>query len=306
MKHSYKEFWEYQGYKIIECLDCGFKHIDPLPDGEHVSGFYKNIYHNQFVKFPYHEVTDERVRQILSQIDNVQAYCDIYQKASEFLPSKQHYRGMDVGCGHNLLLKYLQNRHWEVYGIEPGKEAAEYLKKFGLEIIEETVEFIDSFGLKEISFVNIQYVLEHVVNPAEVIKKLADLLEPGGVIRIVVPNDFSEGQLAYAGYHKSPIKWVNLPDHISYFSFDSLSRLLSKVGLREVYRTTNFPLEFLLLGGINYYADEAEQKKVGPFVHNFETALKQSGRSGLLNRLYENFARLGMGRAVILYAIKDR
>jgi SAM-dependent methyltransferase len=306
MEHNYQEFWEYQGYKIIECLDCGFKHVDPLPKVEHVSGFYKNIYHNQFVKFLYHEVTDEHVRQKLSQIDNNQFYCDIYHKVSGFLPPKQHYRVVDVGCGHNLLLKYFQNRNWEVYGIEPGKEAAEYLRKFGLGIIEEAVELIDSFGLQDISFVNIQYVLEHVVNPLEVIEKLADLLVPGGVIRIVVPNDFSEGQLAYAEYHQSPIKWVNLPDHISYFSFDSLSRLLNKVGLREVYRTTNFPLEFLLLGGVNYYADAAEQKKVGPFVTHFETALKRTGRSDLLNQLYENLAQLGMGRAVILYAVKDR
>ena len=32
MEHNYQEFWEYQGYKIIECLECGFKHIDPIPD----------------------------------------------------------------------------------------------------------------------------------------------------------------------------------------------------------------------------------------------------------------------------------
>lgn len=88
--------------------------------------------------------------------------------------------------------------------------------------------------------------------------------------------------MAYLEHFKEAPHWVCLPDHVNYFSFDSLSGLLGRAGFREVYRTTNFPLEFLLLGGINYYAGEAERAKVGPLVRSFEASLRQTGRAELL------------------------
>ena len=34
MEHRHDKYWEHKGYKIIECMDCGFKHVYPVPEKE--------------------------------------------------------------------------------------------------------------------------------------------------------------------------------------------------------------------------------------------------------------------------------
>ena len=97
--------------------------------------------------------------------------------------------------------------------------------------------------------------------------------------------------MAYAEYYQETYRWVYLPDHINYFTFDSLSRLLAA---RDSGKSTdrNFPLSFSA-AGLNYYADE-EARKVGPLVTGFENSFKKTGRATLLKKYYETLARLGL------------
>jgi SAM-dependent methyltransferase len=304
MDHCYNTFWEVNGYKIIECRDCGYKHLDPIPDADTVMQFYQNKYHVHVKSFDYAAITDEIIARRLKHIGKNRFFIDVYNKVVELLGESPGRRMIDIGCGHNLLAKYFQNNDWTVYGLEPGKETANYLRRFGLEIVEAFVENIDSLSLGDFAFINLQFVLEHTCNPVEVLQKLYAKLQPGGILRVCVPNDFSAGQLAYAESNQAEMKWVCLPDHLNYFTFDSLSRLLNKAGFQEVYRTTNFPLEFLLLGGNDYYHNEESRLKVGPFVGNFEGAFIRTGRKAVLDRFYENLAKQGLGRSIFMYGVK--
>jgi SAM-dependent methyltransferase len=304
MEHSYKEFWEYQGYKIIDCLECGFKHLDPIPDFESVKQFYHYKYHVHVKSFNYAAISDEIVVRQLNCVGRNRIFSDVYRKVAELLGDSPDRRMIDIGCGHNLLAKYFQDNGWVVCGLEPGKETANYLRRFGLEIYETFAEDIETLHLPDLAFINIQFVLEHTRYPLDVLKKLYGKLQPGGILRVCVPNDFSEGQLAYVQSNQAEMKWVCLPDHFNYFSFDSLSGLLTQAGFREIYRTTNFPLEFLLLGGIDYYRNEEERQRVGPFVRNFERSWLETGREQALTRFYERLAALGWGRSIFMYAQK--
>lgn len=231
-------------------------------------------------------------------------YDDIYQQIATRLRIERR-RMLDIGCGNDLLSLFFKEKGWETTIIEPSRDAAEYLQKYGLTVYNQPVEAIGQLGLDGFSFINLQFVLEHLREPFRVLQALNRALLPGGVIRVCVPNDFSEGQLAYLEHFKEAPHWVCLPDHVNYFSFDSLSGLLRRAGFREVYRTTNFPLEFLLLGGMNYYAGEAERAKVGPFVRSFEASLRQTGRAELLRQFYESLAKMGLGRSIFMIAVKE-
>lgn len=304
MEHVFTSYWDYQNFRIIECQNCGFKHIEPIPSQEFLKEFYREKYYRDVKPFPYRNITEDYIRTIKENIGKSPYYQELYRK---IMNSKQTKAlGMiDIGCGYDLMSLIFQNNGWNVYIIEPGVDAGAYLQKFGLKVFNYSVEEISCLDLRNISFVNMQYVLEHLPNPYQVLKEIHQILEPGGVIRILVPNDFSEGQLAYQEYFHEQIHWACLPDHINYFTFDSLKKLLNRTGFKEIYRTTNFPLEFLLMAGINYYDREEDKAKVGPFVTNFESSLKNTGREQTLKALYENLAQLGFGRSIIMYAIKE-
>jgi len=304
MEHRYEKHWEHKEYKIIECMDCGFKHLYPVPEKESMKEFYDEKYYSEIKPFYYKNVTEDFILRKSEEVDDNKIYGAIYDKVGEY---KRAYENVmvDIGSGNDLLALYFQNKEWEVCVVEPNIKAAEYLNSYNLNVINDYMENIQPEILKGSSFINVQFVLEHIHNPAAFLEKAYRMLVPGGIIRICVPNDFSEGQMAFKEYHSEAYRWIVLPDHINYFNINSLSGLLSRTGFRELYRTTDFPLEILLMGGMNYYTEEEYKKQVGPFIYNFENSLKSTGRKQLLDRFYEGLANIGMGRSIYMYAIKE-
>lgn len=306
VKHEPKRVWEEDGVRVIECADCGFIHVDPIPTKEELLAFYEQRYYKDVKPFNYEAVTPEHIEMVLEQVRGNWYYQGVYNQVNNLLQPERPglKRLLDIGCGNDLLAKHFAIRGWDSAVLEPSRDAAHYLRKFELVVHERFAEEIDGLQITDISFINIQFVLEHIADPISLLKKVYDVMAPGGVIRICVPNDFSDGQLAYREYYNEKLRWVVQPDHINYFSFSSLSSLLNNCGFEEVYRTTNFPLEFLLVGGMNYYADEEQQKKVGPFIHNFEHAFANAGRWNKVIKLYESLAQLELGRSIFMFAIK--
>ena len=302
--HKFERFYNYQNYQIIDCQTCGFRHLHPFPTESDLQRFYHDQYFREIKPFPYETVSPEFIAKQRQDALVNPNYLEIYNQVVGYIWTN-HLKMVDVGCGNDLLALVFREQGWQTWNIEPNRDAAAYLAKYQLEVINQPVEAIIDFGLKDISFINLQFVLEHIREPETVLKFFNQIMVSGGVIRISVPNDFSEGQLAYLEHYGREPKWVNVPDHINYFTFDSLSRLLERTGFKEVYRTTNFPLELLLLAGKDYYHDEQERVQVGPFVRNFEMALFKTGRSSQLKKLYESLAAQGLGRCIYMYAVKE-
>lgn len=302
-EHSFKHFWQYGEVKIIDCQTCGFRHIYPIPSKSEIERFYIEKYYKEIKPFPYAQVTEESIKKRIEGVKQNYSYKEIFEQV-EKLKLTTTQRILDVGCGNNLLVRFFQDQGWEAFALEPSQDAAAFLKLFDLQVYNCSAEEIESININNVSFINFEFVLEHIADPFFVLKKLYEIITPGGVIRVTVPNDFSEGQMAYVEKYKEKLHWVYLPDHVNYFTFDSLHNLLEKIGFKEVYRTTNFPLEFLLTSGINYYASEEERKKVGPIVKNFESSFKNTGREELLKKYYETLAQIGCGRSIYIYALK--
>ena len=304
MEHQYQQYWEKDNYRIIDCRTCRFKHVYPVPEFNELQELYQEKYHRQIKPFPYDKVDSIYIERVKTTALKNTRYKEIFFRVAELKKTADN-SFLDIGCGNQPLGFFFLDKGWGVNVIEPSLDAAEYLRKFGIDVYNTFIEELQSLPIQHISFVNLQFVLEHITNPFAVLTEINKVMSTGGVIRLCVPNDFSEGQLAYMDKYQAEPRWVNLPDHINYFTFKSLSELLAKTGFKEVYRTTNFPLEFLLMGGLNYYASEEQRKKVGPFVKNFEDAFRTTGREELLKRYYEGLAQQGFGRSIYMYAIKE-
>ena len=88
------------------------------------------------------------------------------------------------------------------------------------------------------------------------------------------------------------------PEHINYFSPESLKRFLIRRGFEFAYLTTTFPIDIFLLMGDDYVGNG----DVGRVCHarrkDFEFALIRSGHAELKAQLYEALSRLDIGREV--------
>jgi len=287
-----------KGFDVIECEKCGFKHIVPIPTKEELQSVYQNYYYS-IVKPLY----IERYREDLGWWNIV--YADRYETFEECLPTKFQRKMLDVGSGPGFYLLHGKERGWETLGIEPSEKAVAHSRSLGLNIIEG---FLTSDNFKDMGtfdVIHMSEVLEHIPDPTEMISITNLMLNPGGLLCVVVPNDYSFFQGVLRTECGFKPWWVAPPHHINYFNFDSLTNLLERCGYSVFLKEATFPIDIFLLMGCNYIGND----EVGRYCHrsrmNFEMNLWRSGQNKVRRSLYQAFAQQGIGREIILYARKD-
>lgn len=285
-----------KGFDVIECEPCGFSHIVPIPGIEELDEVYRKEYYS--TEKPLYL---ERYREDLDWWNLT--YNERYDKFEEVLAPARR-RILDVGSGPGYFLLQGKKRGWETVGIEPSKQAARHSKDLGLNIVEEFLSEDTAEGLGKFDVVHMSAVLEHIPDPGWMIELCKNLLNPGALICIVVPNDYNPFQLALRKACAFDRWWVAPPHHINYFSHDSLSQLLVKNGFEIVDHTTTFPMELFLLMGDNYVGND----QLGRHCHSkrkaFELNLEKADNSKLKHEMYKALTSLGAGREVQIIAKK--
>ena len=285
------------GFDVIDCNSCKFKHIVPLPTAEELEKIYKYEYYTQEIPLYIQRYTED-----LDWWNSV--YKERYDEYENLLPSTRR-RILDVGSGPGYFLLQGKERGWDTLGIEPSQRAAQHSRELGLDIIEI---FLSEEMIKEkpgsFDVVNMSEVLEHVPNPKKMIEIAHQLLSPEGLFCAVVPNDYNPFQTALRKLCAFSPWWVAAPHHINYFNFDSFSNLLNLCGFEEVSRESTFPMDLFLLMGNNYIGND----NLGRLCHsqrmNFERNLLASDQKELKRALYTAFASLNIGREIKIIARK--
>ncbi len=98
---------------------------------------------------------------------------------------------LEVACHTGYVSAWLQRQGCEVTGAEiygPALEKAKpYLHRSVLGNIEDTEVWSD-IAKEKYDVVLYMHILEHLVNPDEILKKTQDILTPGGNVIICLPN----------------------------------------------------------------------------------------------------------------------
>lgn len=143
-------------------------------------------------------------------------------------------RLVDVGCWTGALVAEASAMGWRAEGIEPSANAAASARSQGRDVRQAVIGSSD--GLPNASFrvVTCCDVLEHLLDPADAVERIVDLLEPGGVLFATVP-DFGSVVARVLGRRW----WSVLPMHVQYFTRSSLDHLLRSAGLQVLSMTTH-------------------------------------------------------------------
>lgn len=284
------------GYEVIDCRACGFKHINPIPTREDLESIYPKEY--------YATENPGWIKKTLSEIDywNL-VYDDRYDVLERFV-APEHLRILDVGSFLGLFLKRGKERGWRELGIEPSEQGVRYAAGQGVLTWRGFYEDISNEKLGRFGAVNLALTLEHVADPAAILSKTYEVLSEGGIVCVEVPNDFSPLQGAVRKALYKPAYWPAPPHHINYFDFESLSKLLERCGFSVVYKTATFPMEVFLLMGEDYLGNDPVGRTCHGRRMNFELNLNKSGLKEFRRELYQFLASKNVGREVVLFAQK--
>lgn len=130
-------------------------------------------------------------------------------------------RLLDIGCGSGELIYIANLLGYEAEGIEYSKPLAEFVhKKYGASVYCGQLESVDLPHKYDI--VVMSHVLEHTIDPLATLQNIQNVLNPGGILYVAVPNiDCWESRFRGWGSYE--------PYHLWYFNPNTLSRLLEKV-----------------------------------------------------------------------------
>ncbi|PVW15372.1 methyltransferase [Marixanthomonas spongiae] len=127
---------------------------------------------------------------------------------------------LDIGAGTGEFLKKASEKGWEIYGAEPNKKARTISEEKGITLKESFTEFAG----QKFDVITLWHVLEHIPKLHEAITQIEQLLKPGGILLIAVPN--------YKSYDAKHYKefWAayDVPRHLWHFSKVSMAKLFSE------------------------------------------------------------------------------
>lgn len=293
--HKGKVIDRKNGYDIIDCAECGFIHIEPIPSGESMEAIYKDTYYEE-----------EKPRFIERQTEDIEWWNVIYDDRLDFMEktlASDRRRILDIGCGPGFFLKRAAGRGWRGVGIEPSSKAAKHAEGLGLDVRNAILE---RAGIEKERFdaIHMSEVLEHIPDPAGMIERTFNLLNDGGIICVIVPNDYNPLQAALRDKPGCEPYWISPPHHINYFTFDSMEGLLKKKGFDIIERTAMFPMEFFLLSGDNYVGNDTLGRACHGKRKRLDVMLNEPPLREFRKAMYLLMAGHKIGREMALYAKK--
>jgi 2-polyprenyl-3-methyl-5-hydroxy-6-metoxy-1,4-benzoquinol methylase len=144
---------------------------------------------------------------------------------------------LDVGCGSGAFLHQLRERYpgrYEILGTDVSGAPLEHAESRGIPVWRGNF-LTGNLGSNPFDAITFWAVLEHLLEPKKFIERAASLLKPGGLCFVLVPNmDSLAVRLIGARY-----RYI-YPQHLNYFSRNTLTQLVGKELSVVTMRATHF------------------------------------------------------------------
>ncbi|QMU28979.1 class I SAM-dependent methyltransferase [Adhaeribacter radiodurans] len=286
----------------IELNKYGFHEVKEKPSEAELEIYYSQKYY-QDTKGTYEKAYAAQEQQyIYNKIAQKQLVLEKHFNLTSLLPLSL----LDVGSGEGWVLSYYKQRNWQVTGLDFSRYGCETFNPGCLEnlLTGNIYENIQKLIAQKEKFTVIwlDNVLEHVVNPHQLLLNCRELVADNGALVVEVPNDFSPLQqyLKETGAIDSDF-WVALPDHLSYFNKAGLLNIAADSGWDEVFTMADFPIDFALVNpDTNYVKDRSKGKECNQARIQIDNLMHTISIDKTVE-YYRALADLGMGRQIISF-----
>jgi 2-polyprenyl-3-methyl-5-hydroxy-6-metoxy-1,4-benzoquinol methylase len=208
----------------FQCGDCGCAYVEKFPVD--TSDIYSDENDLKMAKDAYLKNVAYRKQRFGSErLGLIGRYLDKLPADSDLL---------DVGCGTGWFLETAIENGYNVTGLEFGKDLASFTaNRLNIRVLTDPLTEIK----EDLSFdvITMFDVIEHVLNPKEVIKSMHHFLNPGGIGVIFTPNLDS---FAIQHYLKEQSSSVTPVHHPFIFHKHSLQKLVEGAGFEVVHFST--------------------------------------------------------------------
>jgi SAM-dependent methyltransferase len=216
---------EHMRLRLLECPTCDLVYASPVPSPDALATLYREAAFESAEEARYAAVT----------------YGEALGSLVARLPDRD--AALDIGTGEGTFLgELLKLGFGEVVGIEPSTDPIAAAADDIRPLIKEGVFTADVRPPGSLSLITCFQTIEHVPDPAAMVRDAVELLKPGGMLVIVCHDRRAPVNRALG--LKSPIVDI---EHQQLFSPQSIVELLARGGLTGVERSVirnRYPVKY--------------------------------------------------------------
>jgi SAM-dependent methyltransferase len=198
-----------KGFDILSCKSCGTLYTAEVP-GNLLEHYYDEYYDEEHLALPAF---------IVQRLDEIVAGFQSYRQTNRFL---------DIGSGGGSLLEAARRAGWTAEGVEVSRTAVEHVRTLGFKVHWGELEGAN-YPANHFDVVTASEVIEHVADPQAMLKEIARILRPGGVLWATTPHGRGVSARALGLHWEAVIP----PNHLQLFSTKGVRMLLDKAGFRR-------------------------------------------------------------------------
>jgi len=208
-------------WRYFRCDDCGLIFLHPQPSLDYLNEHYQ-------------EYLPSLPEEIAAWRRLMEGVC---RKTQSLIAARVSSPGrlLDVGCGYGFFLHHMSRRGWRVEGIEISATARHHARThLRLDVSSIPLprpEWADG----TFDVVSLLYVIEHLPDPAAVLREARRLLRPGGLLVLRWPNTTPIARVLKPWSGR--LRLYQAPSHLFDFSRETITRLLDQVGFHEIHST---------------------------------------------------------------------
>ncbi|MFH1776635.1 MAG: class I SAM-dependent methyltransferase [Candidatus Omnitrophota bacterium] len=219
----------FNSYRIVRCGGCGLIYTklrsSSISTLKEYDRYAREWYLREEIQQTYYNREFEEV--CLERIKLIEKF-------------KPRGRLLDIGCGNGIFMQTAQKRNWTVEGVELSPLLVNFLqKKKGLPAQCGNFEQID-FSHNKFDVITMWEVLDHVFSPKQILSKVSQLLNDGGIF-VACVNNMNSLEKTLLGE-----KWriINPEHHFTYFT---------PVSIKKLFGQAHFSIKKLYTKGFGLY-----------------------------------------------------
>jgi len=234
---EHKDEFKLNGFIHVTCASCSSVYVTPRLRPEYIDKLYSDSYYSEMFTKSMIPVFEKR-KKLIGE--------NKYNQITLFSVPKG--RVLDVGGGIGEVIDVFKDNQWFCDVVEFNPAAIDWLKSGGHNVYN--VHFEDYKSDKKYDVIMAWGVVEHVLNPANFLKKAYELLKPGGIFVSEVPHGNSMLVDYCRNTGKDPERILQGEQHIMLYSISAYTQIHKSAGFQPVLIKTN-GLDFSTILKIN-------------------------------------------------------
>lgn len=217
-------FLKADGFNHVMCDECNLVYVNPRLREDLIEDFYMS----EAYTFMFENMLIESIGYRLNVVANRKV-----SAVKEYIEVDQP-KLLDVGCGIGEFAHIAQKEGWDVEAIEFNARAAAYAREnLGIKVHKKSLEHC-TFDKEQFDVATMWGVLEHLVQPRQLLGQVHKYIKPGGLLVVEVPSYDCLLVEYLKSFPEQADRIIDGWGHIMLFSVPTIKRLVEEMGFHVI------------------------------------------------------------------------